>query len=146
MIRAINLAKRIDFVSDDDPGKGTDDATVFHLKVLTSWQQAVVNDLIASFDAGAMQSGEAGATQMRIHQAAIVAAQMSLDGWVNFCDETGAPVDFATERKTLGGRAMQCVKSELLDQLPMSVIFGIYRALTETASPSEEQVKNSVAA
>jgi len=146
MIRAINLATRIDFTPDDDPGKGTDEATIFHLKVLTSWQQAVVNDLIASFDAKAMQEGESGGTQMRIHQAALVAAQLSLDGWTNFGDENGGDIPFETERKTIGGRAAQVVKASILDRIPMTAVFGIYRAISETSAPTEPEVKNSVAA
>lgn len=145
MIRQINLAKRLDYTPDDDPGKGTPDATIFHLKVLTSWQQAVVNDLIASFDAQSMKDGNGGA-EMRIHQASIVAAQLSLEGWTNFLTEDGAEVPFKTERRTFGGRAGQYISSDILDTVPLAVIFGIYRTLTESAEPSETDVKNSVAA
>lgn len=146
MIRAINLTKELRFVSEDDPGKGTPDETVFFLKPLTSGQLGAVNDLIASFDADALRTGNSEGSSMKIHQAAILAAQLGLTGWENFEREDGSPVEFVTERKTVAGKAGQYVRGDLLDLIPLGACFGMYRLLSETAQPTEQDVGNLKAA
>lgn len=141
-VRAVTLTKELKYVSEDDPAKGTDAETVFLLAPLASWQSAAVSDLLASFSASAASGGEA-ASEMKVHQAAILAVRFGLRSWHNFVDDENAQIDFKSKQQTISGKTVIAIVPELLDRLPMAEIFGMYRLLMEHGSPSEEAAKNS---
>lgn len=141
-VRAVTLTKELKYVSDDDPAKGTDNETVFLLSPLASWQSAAVSDLAASFSANAASGGEAS-SEMKVHQAAILAVRFGLRGWHNFVDDANAQIDFKARQQTIAGKTVVAVNPELLDRLPMGEIFGMYRTLMETSTPGEDAAKNS---
>lgn len=141
-VRAVTLTKELKYVSDDDPAKGTDGETVFLLSPLASWQSAAVSDLLASFSANAASGGEAS-SEMKVHQAAILAVRFGLRDWHNFVDDQNAQVDFKSRQQTIAGKTVVAVDPALLDRIPMGEIFGMYRLLMESAAPSEEASKNS---
>ena len=141
-IRAITLTKELKYVSPEDPAKGTPDETIFLLQPLAAWQSAQVSDLLASFSADVASGGEAS-SQMKVHQAAILAVRFGLTGWHNFVDEANAIIDFKARSQNIGGKTVNAVDPALLDRIPMGEIFGMYRTLMENGAPSEEAAKNS---
>lgn len=140
-VRAVTLSKELKYVSEDDPAKGTDDETTFLLHPLSAPQSAQVSDLLASFSADAASGGEAS-SQMKVHQAAILAVRFGLFDWHNFLDENGEQIPFKSRQQTIGGKTAISIVPELLDRVPMGEIFGMYRLLMETSSPSGDASKN----
>ena len=141
-VKAVTLTKQLRYQSEDDPAKGTNDATTFFLNPLSSWQAAQVSDLLASFTADAAGGGDAQ-SNMKVHQAAILAVRFGLTGWENFLDEEDRQLDFKNERQNIGGRAITAVTPQLLDRIPMGEIFGMYKLLMDASAPSEDAAKNS---
>ena len=140
-VRAVTLTKQLRYQSDDDPAKGTPEATSFILTPLSSWQAAQVSDLLASFTADAASGGEAS-SNMKVHQAAILAVRFGLTDWENFVDEADQQIEFKATKQVIGGRTVTAIASDLLDRVPMGEIFGMYRMLMETAAPNEAASKN----
>ena len=140
-VRAVTLTKELKYVSEDDPAKGTSEETVFTLTPLASWQSAQVSDLLASFSADAASGGEAS-SNMKVHQAAILAVRFGLTGWHNFVDENNEQVEYKSKQQNVGGKTIIAVQPDLLDRVPMGEIFGMYRLLMETGAPGEAAAKN----
>ncbi len=141
-VRAVTLSKELKYVSEDDPAKGTSDETTFYLHPLSSPQAAQVSDLLASFTADAASGGDPS-SQMKVHQAAILAVRFGLYDWHNLLDDNGEQIDFKNKQQNDNGKTVIAVTPELLDRIPMGEIFGMYRLLMETSSPSEAAIKNS---
>ena len=140
-VRAVTLTKELKYVSDEDPAKGTSDETTFILTPLASWQSAQVSDLLASFSADASSGGEAS-SNMKVHQAAILAVRFGLNGWHNFVDENNEQIEYKSRQQNVGGKTIVAVMPDLLDRIPMGEIFGMYRLLMEANAPSEGAAKN----
>lgn len=140
-VRAVTLTKELKYVSEDDPAKGTADETTFILTPLASWQSAQVSDLLASFSADAASGGEAS-SNMKVHQAAILAVRFGLRGWHNLVDENNEQIEYKSNQQNVGGKTVIAVRPELLDRVPMGEIFGMYRLLMENGAPSEDATKN----
>lgn len=140
-VKAVTLTKTLRYQSEDDPAKGTVDATTFLLNPLSSWQAAQVSDLLASFTADAASGGDAQ-SNMKVHQAAILAVRFGLYGWENFVDDEERQVEFKAERQNIGGRAVNAISPLLLDRIPMGEIFGMYKMLMDSSGPGEDASKN----
>ena len=141
-VKAVNLATTIRVVHDDDPAKGTPDETVFLVSPLTSWQNALVQDMIASLDGGVNDQGQPTVGSMKLNAAALVATQLSLRGWENFIDHQDNDIPFNTVKKNFGGRTCLVIAPELLDILPGGLALQIFKAAMDAAAPSEQAAKN----
>lgn len=139
-IKAVNIQTIIPFVSDDDPGKGTDQETAFQIGALDTYVMARLQDGLTEFTQES-QNNEASA-KVHLHAVAIQSAQFGIRGWKNFQDDKGNEIQFKTITKIVYGKKYEVVADELMMMIPIGVVMEIYRTLQTINQPTVLEMGN----
>lgn len=148
-IRAISMDQVVDYVSDQDPAKGTDkeatEATIFKLGTLSGRQNTSIKDQATSFrpdkDSPDPKSPDMVA-EFRPNQCAYLMVQFGLRGWERFLDARGNEVPFETTKKQLGGREVVCASDESMDRLGQELIRELSEQIEKLNSVEEPEPKS----
>lgn len=98
-----------------------EDPTLWQIGVLDSRVLGIIEDKATSITIDNTDlDGETG-VQMAANAVAYAIAQFGLRGFTNFTNDDGEVV-FETERKVLGGKPYEVVKSSILETIPSDVV------------------------
>jgi hypothetical protein len=136
-LKGLTLAETFDFQFDDDPGKGTPDATTFKLRTLDVTVTSHINDNSLSFE------GETGTPSIKINQSHVERVRFGLCGWDNFQDQDGNHIDFRTVKRNLGGRSYEVAADECLNRLGMERIRELSEAIQKRNRVTRDEEKKS---
>ena len=147
-IRAVTMDQVVDYVSKEDPAKGTpqeaDDATFFQLGTLSARMQAKVKDAATSFRADP-ESVDPKNPQMtaefRPNESVILMVKFGLKGFRNFKDSNGNDVPFKTEQFHLGGQSFLVVSDDTLNFLGLELIRELSEVIEKSNTPNEADLK-----
>lgn len=117
MISGINLTETVDFILPND----TDNPTVWKIGMIPSGVLAQIG----------------GSAKDNPVEIALKMLQIGLKGWVNFNG-----VDFATEKKDIGGQSIDVVPMSLINRIPLNVVMAISEVLVKINSLSDIERKN----
>jgi hypothetical protein len=125
-----------------DPGKGTDDETIFTLGTLTARVQVFLRDQATKFRPDPDNEDKVVA-DFSPNAAAYETTRFGLNAWANFKDEDGNDLVITHVERQLAGRTYKVVSEESMDLLHADVIRELSEELTKVNSLSEKEVKNS---
>jgi hypothetical protein len=140
MIKGISLSETEQFIcKDDDPNS----PTKWKLGVIDSLIMAEIQDLITLFEPDGSGRPDAPAkTKLCLNVVRAEAVRYGLKGWENFCDEVGSQIIFRTEKRNIGGKAVDAVADELMRIIPFTIVSQLGDRILQKNRFSEEEAKN----
>jgi hypothetical protein len=135
-IKAINLAKTINYQSDNDPDKGTEAATTWLLGTLDARVVSHIKDKATAIPVSSLGTGEGFAT-LRINEMNFDIVRYGLRGVTNY------DVKFGTENASLGGKTYPVASAAFMDSIPEEEIAAMASAILDINQVSQEERKNS---
>jgi hypothetical protein len=130
------------FQSKTDPAKGTEEATTFHLKTLSSRVHMDLRDRATKFVPNP-ETPDTMAAEWRPNLIAHDTVRFGLGGWENFTDEDGNDLPFDTVKRVVGNATYECVSDDCMDYLNPELIRELSDAINAANELSEEEAKNS---
>jgi len=140
MLQAINLAKTIEYQSDRDPAKGTENATVFVLGALSSRVASTIRDKSTRFS-GDLGKVEGMTTELRMNETAFELVRFGLRGFRNYQAADGTLVEFKTEEVQIGTTIMKVVAKEIMDVIDLETIRELAEAVGKVSGFEEADTK-----
>ncbi len=122
MISGINLSETKNYTSKYDSGEKK---TVWKIGVLDSESMTVVME-----------------EETKVLKTTAMAVRFGLRGFENFFDAQGNPVEFVTEQKALGGRAVHVVADKIMKIIPSPIVLELGTEILKMAQLSESEIKN----
>lgn len=152
-VRVVNLTKTIQWEWDQDPDKGTDNATKFEFRPLDAYEQAYLNDRLTSMEGGGTPAGtteeeileslQTANMRTEVFKVAVEAFRIACIGITNLQDEAGEPVEFKRARENIGGKAKMVVAPEVAKAIPPMLALSAYKQIIEFSTVSKVEEKNS---
>lgn len=138
----ITLDTTREYVSDLDPAKGSDEATVFVLGTLDSRIFGMIRDKATTMSVDPTDPNGEVNTTINVNEVAFTTAMYGLKGWKNFRDGKGNDIKFATIKRTHGNQSYTVVDPEVLKRLPSVVIMELAEQIKTDNDVSEDAAKN----
>ncbi len=138
-IRTLNLDAEWEFQSKHDPEKGKEGATVFVLGTLSNRLLSYLQDKATTFKGTSEENVEASIMNSTL---AIEIVRYGLKGVRNLPDHEGNEIEFAAQKKNIGGMGVLAVSNCIMDVLPKVVIMDIADELQERNELTEDEAKN----
>lgn len=150
MVIAITPGETWEWIHESDLEREKEDQTVFVCRVLTSRQNAWVENHYAGSTAKRKKKGyreykgdERPDVEFRAgdyRRASITAGLVDVQG---LKDSKGAEIKFETRRATIGGDTLDVPSDSFLDRIPAEVLVDLANAITDGPSLEESDRKNS---
>ena len=137
-VRALTIGQTKEYVSWNDPDKGTPKQTIFTIQALDVFVAADIADNATLFRDGGAQFASSTAALKRV--------RFGLKSIANFRDDSDKIVEFKTEEVEFGGRKYQVVSDVVLQRMPLDLIQELSTAIVEFNTVAVDEVKNSDAA
>lgn len=141
-IRTLCLDREWDYESKHDPARGTPEATVFTLGVLSarllSW---VMDNQLTWSQKG--EDEESAEMRMLANTASYEVVRYGLRGARNLQDSEGNDVQLRHVKKHVAGQDVQAVGDDVLRTLPIDLVRELAEQIRDKSGLSEEQAKNS---
>lgn len=141
MLQALNLAKTIEFQSDRDPAKGTDQATVFTIGALSSRVASMLRDKSTRFS-GDLGKAEGMMTEIRMNETAFELVRFGLRGLRNYQAADGTLIEFKTEDYQLGNTTCKVVAKEIMEVIDLETIRELAEQVGKVSGFEDDAVKN----
>lgn len=142
MIKGIKLDAVRNYVSNLDPAKGTDEATVFELGTLDSRIMGRITDKATTMSINPNRPDDEVDTTVNASEVAFETVQYGLRGWKNFVDDDGKEIPFKTTKRNHGGTSYRVVDEDVLKMLPRAVIVELAAEIRKDNELSEAEAKN----
>lgn len=139
MFKAINLTKTIDYKSNLDPNKETDEAVVFTLGAVDSRTMSAIMDKNIE-----TRIDKEGDTMYKPNQmtTAYMLVRFGLKGFKNWKDHDNSDVKFETESANVFGKNYKLVKESIISAFPPELITELSGEIYGFNSLEDEDVKN----
>lgn len=148
-LRMINLHTVSTFVWSKDPGKGTEDETVFEFRPLDAYEQAYLQDRLSTIESMPAVDNNTSPeelmkqvkTRTEVHKVAIEAVRIACTGFLNLQAPDGSEQKYDVENANIGGKAKSVVKYDIVRALPVGMLLEFYMQIMNSAvvSPSTEK-------
>jgi hypothetical protein len=140
-IKAVNLSKTINYQSDNDADKGSQNATTFVLGALDARVVSSIKDKATAIPVSSLGTGEGFAT-LRINEMNFDVVQFGLKNLVNFTDSDGNQIAYNTVVRQLGGKNYTVCDPAIVEAIPEEEIAPMADAILNINSLSETERKN----
>ena len=144
-LKAVDLTQTDVFDLDHDPDAGTERATKFKCRKLSSRMQARIDDMAttASQKNGGQGEAEDVEIHMNVNQLAYATVQHSLIGWENFVGERDENVPFKTRKAQLGNRTLDVPDEATMDRLDLEDIRALAEKIQTANRITADEAKKS---
>lgn len=141
MLQALNLTKTVEYQSDRDPAKGTDDATVFIIGAISSRVASTLRDKSTRFSGDFTQADNMQA-EMRMNETAFELVRFGLRGFRNYQNADGGLLEFKTEDYQAGNAVLKIVAKDVMDVIDLETIRELAAQISRISGFEDDEVKN----
>ena len=132
-----------DFQSKYDPDRGKEDASVFIIGTLDSRIFGRIRDNLTEFRASAeSQLNQQASASVKKNEVDFLTVQYGLRGWRNVHKHDGEALEFTTVNDNRFGKNYKIVSSQVLRQIPSSVISELAEEIVGSNALDEDEIKN----
>ncbi len=143
-IRALTLSSVKVIEAENDPAKGSADATRFTIGAIDAFVSAYVFDRTLTFTEN--EAGGVATAQVRMSEANLEAVRFGLRGWENLKDDRGDDVPFTTADRIVMGKKYVTVADDGLARLSQDLVRELASAIRSINEVAPDDAKKSVAA
>lgn len=136
MLKALNLSKIVEFESDRDPDKGTENATKFKIGAIPSRVYAQLKDKASSFTPDG-EGGDGLKAEFKPNMIAFETVKYGLKGIENFDG-----VEFKTQEVRIANTVIHAVHDDVMAALDIEIIRELSLAIRKICEFEDEEIKN----
>lgn len=143
MIKAINLAKTLDYVLSFDPDKDTDAATIWTIGTIDARVMSIIKDKATAIPVSAFSGGGDGNATLNINQTNFEIVVFGLKGFKNFQDDDGKQIAWRGVQNNLANRNYFTCDPKIIEAMPEDAIAELAGKIMDINTLSEPERKNS---